>query len=72
MSRLPHPVRAWGRAGLRLAFRLCRFAFILALVALPVPLTAWLVVVLEPLRRSVPTQVLREKKDRDAQPSAEL
>jgi hypothetical protein len=48
---------------LRLAlFRLCRFAFILALVALPVPLTAWVVVLLEPLRRSVPTQVLREKK----------
>lgn len=63
MSLLPNPVRAWGRAGLRLAFRLCRFAFILALVALPVPLTAWVVVLLEPLRRSVPAQVLREKKE---------
>ncbi len=49
---------------LRLAlFRLCRLAFILALVALPVPLTAWVVVLLEPLRRSVPTQVLQEKKE---------
>jgi hypothetical protein len=46
---------------LRLAlFRLCRLAFILALVALPVPLTAWVVVLLEPLRRSVPTQVLHK------------
>ena len=72
MSLLSHPVRAWGRAGLRLTFRLCRFAFILALVALPVPLTAWVVVLLEPLRRSVPAQVLREKEARDTQPSTEL
>jgi len=57
MAASPHRIIRWLRLAL---FRLCRFAFILALVALPVPLTAWMVVLLEPLRRSVPTQVLQK------------
>ena len=63
MTLLPKAVRAFVRASLRFAFRVIRLLFILALVVLPAPLTAWVVVILEPLRRSVPTQVLRQEEE---------
>lgn len=63
MTLLPKAVRASVRASLRFAFRVIRLLFILALVVLPAPLTAWVVVILEPLRRSVPTQVLRQEEE---------
>lgn len=61
MTSFPKAVRAFVRASLHFAFRFVRLLFILALVALPAPLTAWVVIILEPLRRSVPTQVLRQE-----------
>jgi len=63
MTLLPKAVRTLVRASLRFAFRVIRLLFILALVVLPAPLTAWVVVILEPLRRSVPTQVLRLEEE---------
>jgi hypothetical protein len=54
--------RAWGRVGLRFVSRLVRFLFILALVALPAPLVAWMAaVILEPARRNLPAEVIREE-----------
>ena len=61
MTLLPKAVRTFVRASLRFAFRVVRFLFILGLVVLPAPLTAWVVVILEPLRRNVPAEVLREE-----------
>jgi hypothetical protein len=61
MTLLPKAVRTFVRASLRFAFRVLRFLFILGLVVLPAPLTAWVVVILEPLRRNVPAEVLREE-----------
>ncbi|QRO00630.1 hypothetical protein JRI60_17130 [Archangium violaceum] len=49
-------------ACLRFVFRVLRFLFILGLVMLPAPLTACLVVILEPVRRNLPAEVLRKKK----------
>ncbi|MDY7232976.1 hypothetical protein [Hyalangium rubrum] len=54
-------VRAWVRACLRFLFRVFRLAFILALVALPVPIAAFVVALLDPARRNLPAQVLRKK-----------
>ncbi|AKJ01316.1 hypothetical protein ATI61_10321 [Archangium gephyra] len=67
MTLLPKAVRTFVRASLRFAFRLIRFLFILGLVMLPSPLTAWIVVILEPLRRNLPAEVLR-KEDEPAPP----
>jgi hypothetical protein len=53
--------RAWVRASLRFIFRLIRLVFILALVVLPVPVAAWVVAILDPVRRNLPAQVLRKK-----------
>lgn len=61
MTLFPKAVRAFVRASLRFAFRFVRLLFILALVVLPAPLTAWVVILLEPLRRNVPTEVLRQE-----------
>lgn len=55
-------VRAWWRACLKFTLRVLRFLFILALVVLPAPLTAWVVVILEPVRRNLPAELLRKKK----------
>ena len=63
MTLLPKAVRTFVRASLRFAFRVIRLLFILALMVLPAPLTAWVVVILEPLRRNVPTQVLRQEEE---------
>ncbi|WP_152622065.1 hypothetical protein [Archangium violaceum] len=63
MTLLPKAVRTFVRASLRLAFRVLRFLFILGLVALPSPLTAWIVVILEPLRRNLPAEVLRKEEE---------
>ncbi len=48
-------------ASLRFVFRVLRFLFILGLVMLPAPLTACLVLILEPVRRNLPAEVLRKK-----------
>ena len=61
MTFVPKAVRAFVRACPRFAFRVIRLLFILALVVLPVPLTAWVVVILEPLRRNLPAEVLRQE-----------
>ncbi len=62
MTLLPKAVRTFVRASLRFAFRVLRFLFILGLVVLPSPLTAWVVIILEPLRRNLPAQVLRKEE----------
>ncbi|WP_375771470.1 hypothetical protein NR798_11370 [Archangium gephyra] len=62
MPLLPKAVRTFVRASLRFAFRVVRFLFILGLIVLPAPLTAWVVVILEPLRRNVPAEVLRKEE----------
>ncbi len=61
MTFLPKAVRTFGRASLRFAFRVLRFFFILGLVCLPAPLTAWVVIILEPIRRSVPTEIMHKE-----------
>ena len=61
MPFLPKAVRTFGRASLRFVFRVIRFLFILGLVVLPSPLTAWVVIILEPLRRNLPAEVLRKE-----------
>ena len=63
MTLLPRAVRTFVRASLRFAFRVVRILFILGLVVLPAPLTAWVVIILEPRRRSVPTQVLQKEDE---------
>ncbi|WPB74837.1 hypothetical protein KYC5002_38310 [Archangium violaceum] len=63
MTLLPKAVRTFVRASLRLAFRVIRFLFILGLIILPSPLTAWVVVILEPLRRNLPAEVLRKEEE---------
>jgi hypothetical protein len=62
MSLFPRAVRTFVRASLRFAFRVIRLLFILGLVVLPAPLTAWVVIILEPLRRNVPAEVLRKEE----------
>lgn len=63
MTLLPRAVRTFVRASLHFAFRVIRFLFILGLVVLPAPLTAWVVIILEPLRRNLPAEVLRKEDD---------
>lgn len=65
MKTLLRAVCAFARASLHLAFRLLRFVFILGLVCLPAPLTAWLVVVLERVPRNLPAEILRKKDDEE-------
>lgn len=48
---------------LRFVFRLIRFLFILGLVVLPVPVAALVAVLLEPVRRNLPTEVIRKNKN---------
>lgn len=61
MTFLPKAVRTFVRASLRFVFRVIRLLFILALVVLPAPVTAWVVIILEPLRRNLPAEVLRQE-----------
>jgi|GEM_PF-1671002 len=61
MTLRPKAVRTFARACSRFTFRVIRLLFILGLVVLPAPLTAWVVLILEPLRRNVPTEVLRQE-----------
>ena len=63
MTLLPRAVRTFVRASLLLAFRVIRFLFILGLIVLPSPLTAWVVIILEPLRRNLPAEVLRKEEE---------
>jgi hypothetical protein len=46
---------------LRFILRFLRFLFILGLVMLPAPLTTFLVLILEPVRRNLPAEILRKK-----------
>jgi hypothetical protein len=55
--------RACGRVCLRFVSRFIRFLFILALVALPAPLVAWMAaVILDPARRNLPAEVIRKEE----------
>jgi hypothetical protein len=63
MSVMSHAARACQRAlrgSLRFLFRAARMLFILALVALPIPVAAFVAVILKPNRRNLPAQVLRK------------
>lgn len=46
---------------LRFILRVLRFLFILGLVMLPAPLTTLVVLILEPVRRNLPAELLRKK-----------
>jgi hypothetical protein len=48
----------------RAVVRVLRFVFILALMSLPVPLATCLAIILTPLRRNLPAQVLRKEDER--------
>ena len=61
-SKAGHACRRAFTASLRFLFRVLRFLFILALVMLPAPLTACLVIILEPVRRNLPAEILRESQ----------
>ena len=52
----------------RSVVRVLRFLFILALVALPVPMATCLAIILTPLRRNLPAEVLRKEDERDRNP----
>ena len=58
------PVPAYRRAVtacFRFALRAARVLFVLALVALPVPVAAFVAVILKPNRRNLPAEVLRKR-----------
>jgi predicted tellurium resistance membrane protein TerC len=66
VSTLVSSRRARARLFPRIAsfvFRFLRFLFILGLVALPVPLATCLAIILTPLRRNLPAQVLRKEDE---------
>ncbi len=50
-------------SSLRLSLRVMRFLFILGLVMLPVPVAAFVAVLLAPLRRNLPAEVLRKEQE---------
>ncbi len=60
----PHPrgVRGRMRALFKPFIRVLRFLFILGLVMLPSPLVLALAVILDPVRRNLPAEVLRKKE----------
>jgi hypothetical protein len=60
----PHPkgVRGRMRALFKLFIRVLRFLFILGLVMLPSPLVMALAVILDPVRRNLPAEILRKKE----------
>ncbi len=51
------------KSSLRFFFRVMRFVFILGLVMLPVPVAAFVAVILAPLRRNLPAEVLRKEQE---------
>jgi hypothetical protein len=57
----PRGVRAYARAVLKFLIRMLRLLFILGLVMLPSPVVMALAVILDPVRRNLPAQVLRKK-----------
>lgn len=61
MTSHPSGVRAHVRALFKFVFRLLRLLFILGLVVLPTPLVMALAVILDPVRRNLPAEVLRKK-----------
>ena len=54
-------VRTFARASIRLVLHVIRVALILALVFLPLPVTALLAVVLAGDRREIPAEVIRKE-----------
>ena len=58
MSSVLDALRALRRA----VFKLIRVLFILAMVMLPLPIVMALSVVLDPVRRNLPAEVLKKKK----------
>jgi hypothetical protein len=50
------------RALFKLFIRVLRFLFILGLVMLPSPLVMALAVILDPVRRNLPAEILRKKE----------
>lgn len=58
MSSVLDALRALRRA----VFKLIRILFILAMVMLPLPIVMALSVVLDPVRRNLPAEVLKKKK----------
>ncbi len=66
MSLLARARCACARAimsSLRFSLRVMRFLFILGLVMLPVPVAAFVAVILAPLRRNLPAEVLRKEQE---------
>lgn len=66
MKTLSDAGPAWRRpfiAAWRLALRAARFLFILALVAIPVPVVAFVAVLLKPARRNLPAEVLKKRDE---------
>lgn len=63
MTTHPTGVRGRMRALFKLFVRVLRFLFILGLVVLPSPLVMALAVILDPVRRNLPAEVLRKKKE---------
>lgn len=61
MSTHPRGVRARVRAMFKLFIKVLRFLFILGLVMMPTPVAMALAVILDPVRRNLPAQVLRKK-----------
>jgi hypothetical protein len=58
----PRGVRARVRAVFKFIIRVLRFLLILGLVVLPSPVVMALAVILDPVRRNLPAEVLRKKK----------
>ncbi len=56
-------VRAWVRAIFKLFIKVLRFLFILGLVMMPTPVVMALAVILDPVRRNLPAEVLRKSKE---------
>lgn len=54
-------VRARACALMKFLVRLVRLAFILVLVALPIPMAPFVTALLRPFRRNLPAEVLRKK-----------
>ena len=54
-------VRARARAIFKFLIKVLRFLFILGLVMMPTPVVMALAVILDPVRRNLPAEVLRKK-----------
>lgn len=62
MTTHPRGVRARACAVFKFFIRVLRLLFILGLVVLPSPVVMALAVILDPVRRNLPAEVLRKKE----------